>query len=95
VTTTNRTDARPENEPENVSSIICRFRSAFYRLRLAASDLACGEFVEKCHSHAGLVMQEATNDLEKVYEDLRAWHMHDDPALKAAYARSAALSARL
>jgi len=75
VTTTNQTNAHPESEPENVGSIICRFRSAIYRLRLAATDLECAEFVEKCHSRAEAVMQEATNDLEKVYEDLRAWRM--------------------
>ena len=74
MTTTKQTDAHPESEPDdNVGSIICRFRSAIYRLRLAATDLECAQFVEKYHSRAELVMQGAMNDLEKVYEDLRAW----------------------
>jgi hypothetical protein len=73
-----------ENEAETFCELMYRFMSAAYRLRLAVNDiehsesLAHGLHTE--HKPALFVLQEATDDLEKIRKDFRAWedtHEHE------------------
>jgi hypothetical protein len=72
------TDIRPdESGAETFCELMYRFMSVAHRLRLAVNDiehsesLAHGLHTE--HKPAFFVLQEATDDLEKLREDFRAW----------------------
>jgi len=79
--------ATPESEPETFNELMYRFMSAAYRLRLAFDHM---EHSESLHFDAEdkpafFVMQEATEDLEKLRKDFRAWentHEHTPKARK-------------
>jgi hypothetical protein len=63
-----------ESEPELFVELMYRFMSAKHRLRVAVNDIVGStHFVLEQHKSAYFVMQEATDDLEKIYKDLSTW----------------------
>lgn len=75
----------PESEPDAFDELMQRLMSATIRLRLAVNDIVFSE-CDGEHNPAVFVMQEATEDLEKIRKDFRAWedtHEHTPKAAKA------------